>query len=127
MLCRRYGVPAVLAILALGAFSGCRSASEPATPRAVRIVLGLRGVEVDTFILTRGVEEQLTVAAFDATGNSIPSLRATVVSRAPTIVSVSVTGVVRALDPGTSWIVASLTSGGVDLRDSIEVRVPAFP
>jgi hypothetical protein len=122
---RGFMIPVLL--LTMGVLNSCRSGSEPGTPAAVRIVLGLRGVEVDAFILTRGVEEQLTVDAFDAAGNKMPGPRAVFVSRAPTLVAVSDTGVVRGLEPGSAWIVASVASRGVELRDSIEVRVPAFP
>jgi hypothetical protein len=118
---RSYALSVGLTLIVAAA--GCHSAGDPQPEPAVRVVLGIQGFDVEAFSMLRGGEEQLTVAAFDAAGRSVPATEATLISRAPDVASVNETAFVRALEPGRTWIVVSILSEGMELRDSIEVLV----
>lgn len=117
----------VAAIVFASILGACGSANEPDAPRVARIALRLGNVELDSFILRRDVEAQLSVASFDQTGNAVAGLVPSFISRAPNTVSVSNSGLVRGLEPGRTWIVALVVAGGAELRDSMEIFVPEFP
>lgn len=126
MLSSRFVFSALL-LVALGATAGCGSSSEPAAPQSVRIALRLGDLEMDSFVLRRDVEAQLTVVGFDAAGNVVEGLSPAFTSRAPNTVSVSNSGLARGLEPGRTRIIATVASGSLQLRDSMEVFVPEFP
>ena len=126
MFSRTYKSVVVMALV-VGTAVACGSPNEPRTPAVNRIVLGLSNLDMDYFVLRRGSQEQLTVLAYDRVGSPISGVSPRFISRAPTVVTVSDTGLVHGLNGGRTWVLASVTSRGVELRDSIEIFVPEFP
>ena len=91
-------------------FGACNDAIEPPPPAAVDHV----DVTPATVNLVPGQTQQLTAAAFDVANQPIPGVAFTWSSSAPSVATVSTTGLVTATGPGDASISATSPNGKAD-------------
>ena len=112
-------VPAlVVAALACGSAGGnaiAPSTPPPTAPRVASIVLSPTSAS-----MTPGSSRQFTAQALDAAGTALPNVAVSWSSSAPAVASVSGSGVVSAITPGSAVISAS--AGGVTSSANVTVE-----
>lgn len=114
---------ATLSIATMTFAAGCGSSTEVSAPNDVLDVFV--GANVQALAMDRGAVIPLGLEWRDASGKVLQANPpATYVSRQPTVVGVTATGVVVGLANGTTYVVATLNRpSGPPLTDSIAVTV----
>jgi len=107
----------------LAAAAGCNETNEPKATPVTRLEIRAAGLAAESIIMDVGARVQLSVVAFDQSGQQLAGVSATVTSRLPGLVSVDQSLLATALAGGQVWLVAEAAGATASVKDSLRVTV----